>query len=171
MKYRDSEKHRSGNAGHSAVRAEDVFGAVSGAVSRDETAIRLIEQRGLRFFGAGERIPGSVMQQLRLSRGGHAAERSGVGGARLSESATRDAAVVNLGCGLDDTGRRLRQRRVPDLQSRFSGRDRRAEPAASRRASGSENIACDLNDLSWFDAQLTLPAARCSSRRACSTIF
>lgn len=48
------------------------------------------------------------------------------------------AAVVNLGCGLDCTGR-ARQRTLQNLQSGLSGCHRGAESAASRRRSGNEH--------------------------------
>ena len=60
-----------------------------------------------------------------------------------------DAAVVNLGCGLDDTGRRCDNGRCkiynldfPDViavRSELLGAGRREE-----------NIPCDLNDTAWF---------------------
>lgn len=60
-----------------------------------------------------------------------------------------DAAVVNLGCGLDSTGRscdngrcRLYNLDLPDV---IAVRDRLL-PAGERE----ENIPCDLNDTSWF---------------------
>ncbi len=61
-----------------------------------------------------------------------------------------DAAVVNLGCGLDDTGRRcdngacrIYNLDFPDV---IAVRDALL-PAGERE----ENIACDLNDFSWMD--------------------
>lgn len=60
------------------------------------------------------------------------------------------ACVVNLGCGLDQTGRacdngscRIINIDLPDI---ISARDQLI-PAGSRE----ENIACDLNDHSWMD--------------------
>lgn len=61
-----------------------------------------------------------------------------------------DAAVVNLGCGLDDTGRRcdngscrIYNLDFPDV---IAVRDALL-PAGERE----ENVACDLNDFSWMD--------------------
>ena len=60
-----------------------------------------------------------------------------------------NAAVVNLGCGLDDTGRkcdngkcRIYNLDFPDVIKVREG----VLPAGERE----ENIACDLNDESWF---------------------
>ena len=61
-----------------------------------------------------------------------------------------DAAVVNLGCGLDDTGRRcdngscrIYNLDFPDV---IAVRDALL-PAGERE----ENVACDLNNFSWMD--------------------
>lgn len=61
-----------------------------------------------------------------------------------------NAAVVNLGCGLDCTGRRCdngtcRMVNV-DMPDVIAVRDELL-PAGDRE----ENVACDLNDASWFD--------------------
>ncbi|MBR2802302.1 MAG: class I SAM-dependent methyltransferase [Erysipelotrichaceae bacterium] len=60
------------------------------------------------------------------------------------------AAVVNLGCGLDDTFRKVDNGECHgynlDLPDVIRVRDELL-PAAERE----ENIACDLNDLSWMD--------------------
>lgn len=59
------------------------------------------------------------------------------------------AAVVNLGCGLDDTGRRCDNGQCKIYNLDFgSVIDVRNEllPAGERE----ENIACDLNDTEWF---------------------
>ena len=61
-----------------------------------------------------------------------------------------DAAVVNLGCGLDSTGRSCDNGRCKlynlDFPDVIAVRDRLL-PAGERE----ENIPCDLNDTSWFD--------------------
>ena len=60
------------------------------------------------------------------------------------------AAVVNLGCGLDDTGRKCDNGECKiynlDFADVISMRDALL-PAGERE----ENIACDLNDAAWFD--------------------
>ena len=60
------------------------------------------------------------------------------------------AAVVNLGCGLDDTGRKCRNGECEiynlDFESVIAVRNELL-PAGERE----ENIACDLNDVSWFE--------------------
>lgn len=60
------------------------------------------------------------------------------------------AAVVNLGCGLDDTGRacdnglcKIYNLDFPDV---IALRHRLLPPGARE-----ENVACDLNDVSWFE--------------------
>ena len=60
------------------------------------------------------------------------------------------AAVVNLGCGLDDLGRKCDNGECKiynlDFESVIAVRNELL-PAGERE----ENIACDLNDTSWFD--------------------
>ena len=60
------------------------------------------------------------------------------------------AAVVNLGCGLDDTGRKCDNGECKiynlDFQDVIAVRNELL-PAGERE----ENVACDLNDASWFD--------------------
>ena len=60
------------------------------------------------------------------------------------------AAVVNLGCGLDDTGRKCDNGECKiynlDFESVIAVRNELL-PAGERE----ENVACDLNDTSWFD--------------------
>lgn len=60
------------------------------------------------------------------------------------------AAIVNLGCGLDDTGRICDEGECRvynlDFESVIEVRNELL-PAGERE----ENIACDLNDTSWFD--------------------
>lgn len=61
-----------------------------------------------------------------------------------------NAAVVNLGCGLDDTGRKCDNGTCKiynlDFESVIAVRNELL-PAGKRE----ENIACDLNDMSWFE--------------------
>ena len=60
------------------------------------------------------------------------------------------AAVVNLGCGLDDTGRKCDNGECKiynlDFESVIAVRNELL-PAGERE----ENVACDLNDTSWFE--------------------
>lgn len=60
-----------------------------------------------------------------------------------------EAAVVNLGCGLDDTGRKCDNGQCKiynlDFESVINVRNELL-PAGERE----ENIACDLNDTEWF---------------------
>jgi len=60
------------------------------------------------------------------------------------------AAVVNLGCGLDDTGRNCDNGKCKiynlDFESVIDMRNKLL-PAGERE----ENVACDLNDTAWFD--------------------
>ena len=117
------------------------------ALYRDETAIRLIDQIDYDFT-ALEKKSGSLMQ------------RFGILEAAMRQSdltfEVRDylkdhpnAAAVNLGCGLDDTGRqcdngtcRLYNLDLPDVTA---VRDQLL-PAGERE----ENIPCDLSDTAWF---------------------
>ena len=61
-----------------------------------------------------------------------------------------NAAVVNLGCGLDDTGRRCDNGSCKiynlDFPDVIAVRDQLL-PAGERE----ENIPCDLNDTEWFE--------------------
>ena len=61
-----------------------------------------------------------------------------------------EAAVVNLGCGLDDTGRKCDNGKCKiynlDFENVISVRNELL-PAGERE----ENIACDLNDTEWFN--------------------
>ena len=117
------------------------------ALYRDETAIRLIDQIDYDFT-ALEKKSGSLMQRFGILEAAM----------RQSDLAfeVRDylkdhpnAAVVNLGCGLDDTGRqcdngtcRLYNLDLPDV---IAVRDQLL-PAGERE----ENIPCDLSDTAWF---------------------
>ena len=118
------------------------------ALYRDETAIRLIDQIDY-DFAALEKKSGGLMQ------------RFGVLEAAMRQTdlafEVRDylkdhpnAAVVNLGCGLDDTGRqcdngtcRLYNLDLPDV---IAVRDQLLPPGERE-----ENIPCDLSDTAWFN--------------------
>ena len=81
------------------------------------------------------------------------------------------AAVVNLGCGLDQTGRACDNGQCYiyniDLPDVMVVRDALL-PAGERE----KNLAADLNDFSWFDAIDTPQrTGRCSLPPACFTTF
>ena len=117
------------------------------ALFRDETAIRLIDQVDYDFSVLAKKSE-SVMQQFGFLEVAM----------RQNDLAweVRDylklhprAAVVNLGCGLDDTGRncdngtcRIYNLDFPDVIDVRNA----LLPAGERE----ENLACDLNDASWF---------------------
>ena len=76
-------------------------------------------------------------------------ERLGMGDARLYLKTHPNAAVVNLGCGLDSTGRscdngscKIYNLDFPDV---IAVRNELL-PAGDRE----ENIPCDLNNTEWF---------------------
>ena len=115
---------------------------------RDETAIRLIEQIDY-DFSAVEKKSRSIMQrfgslEVAMRQNDLAFE------VRDYLKSHPNAAVVNLGCGLDGTGRccdngscRIYNLDFPDV---IAARDELL-PAGERE----ENVPCDLNDTSWFD--------------------
>ncbi len=115
---------------------------------RDETAIRLIDQIDYDFSDA-EKKSRSLMQrfgslEVAMRQNDLAFE------VRDYLKAHPNAAVVNLGCGLDNTGRdcdngscRLYNLDFPDV---IAVRNELL-PAGERV----ENIPCDLNDPAWFD--------------------
>ncbi len=114
---------------------------------RDETAIRLMQEIDY-DFSALEKKSGSLMQRFGFLE---AAMRQNDLAWEVREYLRRHprAAVVNLGCGLDSTGRSCDngQRRLYnlDLPGVIAVRDQLL-PAGERE----ENIPCDLNDTSWF---------------------
>ena len=115
---------------------------------RDETAIRLIEQIDY-DFSAVEKKSRSIMQrfgslEVAMRQNDLAFE------VRDYLKSHPNAAVVNLGCGLDGTGRccdngscRIYNLDFPDV---IAARNELL-PAGERE----ENVPCDLNDTSWFD--------------------
>ena len=117
------------------------------ALYRDETAIRLIDQIDY-DFSAAEKNARSLMQrfgslEVAMRQNDLAYE------VRDYLKDHPNAAVVNLGCGLDSTGRacdngscKLYNLDFPDV---ISARDELL-PAGERE----ENIPCDLNDTAWF---------------------
>ena len=115
---------------------------------RDETAIRLINKIDYDFSALAEKA-GSTMQRFGFLE---VAMRQNDLAYEVREYLKEhpEAAAVNLGCGLDDTGRRCDNGRCKiynlDFPDVISVR-KELLPAGERE----ENIACDLNDTSWFD--------------------
>lgn len=113
----------------------------------DETALRLIEQVDY-DFSVLEKRSGSLMQRFGFLE---AAMRQNDLAWEVRDYLHEhpNAAVVNLGCGLDDTGRscdngtcKIYNLDFPDV---IAVRDTLL-PAGERE----ENIPCDLNDTAWF---------------------
>ena len=113
----------------------------------DETAIRLMEQVDY-DFALLEKKSKSLMQRFGFLE---AAMRQNDLAWEVRDylASHPDAAVVNLGCGLDNTGRscdngrcRIYNLDFPDV---IAVRDELL-PAGERE----ENIPCDLNDTGWF---------------------
>ena len=114
---------------------------------RDETAIRLIDQIDY-DFSAAEKNARSLMQrfgslEVAMRQNDLAFE------VRDYLKTHPKAAVVNLGCGLDSTGRACDNGSCKmynlDFPAVISVRDELL-PAGERE----ENIPCDLNDTAWF---------------------
>ena len=114
---------------------------------RDDTAERLIDRIDY-DFSALEKKSGSLMQRFGFLE---AAMRQNDLAFEVRDylQAHPNAAVVNLGCGLDDTGRRCDngtcKRYNLDFPDVIAVRNALL-PAGERE----ENIACDLNDTAWF---------------------
>lgn len=115
---------------------------------RDETAIRLIDQIDYDFSALAKKS-GSAMQQFGFLE---VAMRQNDLAWEVRDYLKMhpNAAVVNLGCGLDDTGRRcangvckLYNLDLPDV---IAVRNELLPPGVNE-----ENIACDLNDTAWFE--------------------
>ena len=115
---------------------------------RDETAGRLMEQVDYDFSALAESSKGTMYQfgflEVAMRQTDLAWE------VRDYLSTHPNAAVVNLGCGLDDTGRscdngscKLYNLDFPDV---IAVRDQLL-PAGERE----QNIPCDLNDTAWFE--------------------
>ena len=115
---------------------------------RDETAIRLMEKIDY-DFSLLEKNSGSLMQRFGFLE---VAMRQNDLAFEVRDYLTGHptAAVVNLGCGLDDTGRQCDNGRCKiyniDFPDVVAVRDKLLPPGERE-----ENIACDLNDTSWFD--------------------
>lgn len=114
---------------------------------RDETAIRLTEQLDY-DFSALEKKSRSLMQRFGFLE---AAMRQNDLAFEVRDYLSQhpNAAVVNLGCGLDDTGRRCDNGSCHiynvDFPDVIVVRNELL-PAGERE----ENIPCDLNDTTWF---------------------
>ena len=115
---------------------------------RDEAAIRLIEQIDYDFSAAEKRSRGLMQRfgslEVAMRQNDLAFE------VRDYLKTHPDAAVVNLGCGLDNAGRvcdngscRLYNLDFPDV---IAVRNELL-PAGERE----ENIPCDLNDTAWYE--------------------
>lgn len=118
------------------------------ALYRDETAARLIERID-HDFSLLEKRSGSLMQRFGFLE---AAMRQTDLAFEVRDylKAHPRAAVVSLGCGLDDTGRRCDNGTCRivniDLPDVIRVRDELLPPGERE-----ENIGCDLNDTAWFD--------------------
>ena len=115
---------------------------------RDETAIRLLDQIDYDFSTLAQK-PQSTVQQFGFLE---VAMRQNDLAWEVRDYLKKHpkAAVVNLGCGLDDTGRNCDNGRCKlynlDFPDVIAVRDALL-PAGERE----ENIPCDLNDYSWFN--------------------
>lgn len=118
------------------------------ALYRDETAVRLINEIDYDFSEL-ERKSRGVMQQFGILEA--AMRQSDLAYEVQSYLKSHPcAAVVNLGCGLDSTGRhcdngscKIYNIDLPDV----IGVRNELLPAGERE----ENIPCDINDTAWFD--------------------
>lgn len=118
------------------------------ALYRDETAIRLIDQVDYDFSALAEKV-NSLMQRFGFLEVAMR-QRDLAWEVRDYLSTHPNAAVVNLGCGLDDTARacdngtcKIYNLDFPDV---IAVRDELL-PAGERE----QNIPCDLNDTAWFE--------------------
>lgn len=117
-------------------------------IYRDETSARLMNEVDY-DFSALRKKSGGLMQRFGFLE---AAMRQNDLAFEVRDylKGHPNAAVVNLGCGLDNTGRSCDNGSCKIYNLDFPGviavRDELL-PAGERE----ENIACDLNDTSWFD--------------------
>ena len=119
-----------------------------GGLYRDETAVRLIDEIDYDFSELEKNSRG-VMHRFGFLE--VAMRQTDLAWEVRDYLKTHpNAAVVNLGCGLDDTGRRCDNGTCKiynlDFVDVIAVRDELL-PAGDRE----ENIACDLNDTAWFD--------------------
>ena len=115
---------------------------------RDETAIQLIDQLDY-DFSVLEKKSGSLMQRFGFLE---CAMRQNDLAFEVRDylKTHPNAAVVNLGCGLDSTGRACDNGSCKIYNLDFPEVIRVQDellPAGERE----ENIPCDLNDTAWFD--------------------
>ncbi len=115
---------------------------------RDETALRLMEEIDYDFSDLEKKSKGTMYRFGFLEAAMRQSDLAWEVRDYLRDHPT--AAVVNLGCGLDDTGRscdngqcRIYNLDFPDV---IALRDELL--LAGERE---ENIPCDLNDTAWFD--------------------
>ncbi len=118
------------------------------ALYRDETAVRLINEIDYDFSEL-ERKSRRVMQRFGILEASMRQSDLAYEVQSYLKSYPR-AAVVNLGCGLDSTGRhcdngscKIYNIDLPDV----IGVRNELLPAGERE----ENIPCDINDTAWFD--------------------
>ncbi len=115
---------------------------------RDDTAAELLDKVDY-DFSALERKSGSLMQRFGFLECAMRQTDLAIG-VREYLSAHPDAAVVNLGCGLDTTGRSCDNGSCKiynlDFPEVIKVRNELL-PAGERE----ENIPCDLNDTAWFE--------------------
>ena len=115
---------------------------------QDETAIRLMAQVDY-DFSTLEQHAGSLMQRFGFLECAMR-QKDLAWEVRDYLQAHPNTAVVNLGCGLDDTGRQCDNGRCKlynlDFPDVIAVRNELL-PAGERE----ENIPCDLNDTAWFD--------------------
>lgn len=115
---------------------------------RDETALRLMEEIDY-DFSALEKKSGSMMQRFGFLE---AAMRQSDLAIEVRDylKAHPNAAVVNLGCGLDNTGRSCDNGSCKiynlDFPEVIRVRDELLPPGERER-----NIPCDLNNTDWFN--------------------
>ena len=115
---------------------------------RDDTAVRLMNEIDY-DFSVLEKKSGSLMQRFGFLE---AAMRQNDLAWEVRDylKSHPNAAVVNLGCGLDDTGRSCDNGRCViynlDFPDVIAARDAML-PAGERE----HNIPCNLNDTAWFD--------------------
>ena len=114
----------------------------------DKTAAKIIEQIDY-DFSAAEKTSGKTMYRFGFLE---VAMRQNDLAIEIKDYLKDHpkAAVVNLGCGLDDLGRKCDNGECKiynlDFDSVIAVRNELL-PAGERE----ENIACDLNDMSWFE--------------------
>ncbi len=115
---------------------------------RDETSVRLIEKIDYDFSDASKKAD-SLMQRFGFLE---VAMRQNDIAFEIRDYIKEhpDAAVVNLGCGLDNTGRDCDNGRIKiynlDFPDVIAVRNELLPPGERE-----QNIECDLNDTKWFE--------------------